>query len=475
MMSSLQVCEGDSNDDVIASHRVQAFPTIAFFVGGNEKQRIKGADTNAIQAAVAALKPAEAFQGTGATLGGSGSGSLSPAQAREARLAALGGSRPSTADSHTKVASPTGSAEAMASDEDVMAGVTATSPVPSAGAQGGVGGASEAPPAASAGSSDAASASDAAEPPVDAQALQQLLDMGFGRNRCVRALYATGKSTGTFDLSTALEWVSQHEGDADIDEPLVLSKRARTGAAEHGNSAAEDEEDAAATSSMSAEEKKEYLKAKLAQRRAEKDAAEKEDAKARELARRTEGQGMVAAKEEFEAKQRRLHREQLAREKRAAAEERERIRKSLAQDKLEKLALQYGGVANVPAEKAKPLQDAIAGVNPADAMPPAERMDAAIVKIARHKVDNAGVKSLKTLRKLIGNIVTNPAEEKFQRINLANRVIKERITTLAGGIMFLSAAGFARPEGGGDEMALLGDLGSERLQLALQKLDAALA
>lgn len=469
------MCEGDDNDDVIASHRVQAFPTIAFFVGSNEKQRIKGADMNAIQSAVAALKPAGAFQGTGATLGSSGSGSLSPAQAREARLAALAGrSRPSTAEKQPKLSTPSSPAVAVASDDDLMAGVTATSPVPAAGAQGGVGGASTGQPAASSSGADTASASDAAEPPVDAQALQQLTDMGFGRNRCVRALFATGKNTGTFDLSTALEWITQHEDDADIDEALVMSKRARTGP-DSGSSAAEDAEDDAATSAMSAEDKKAYIKAKLAQRRAAKEAAEKEEAKAREVARRQEGQGMVAAKEEFDTKQRRLHREQLAKEKRAATDERERIRKSMAQDRLEKLAQQYGGVGNIPADKAKPLQDAISGVNPADTMPPAERMEAAIGKIARHKVDDAGVKGLKTLRKLIGNVVSNPEEEKFQRINLANRVIKERITTLAGGIMFLSAAGFARPDGSADEMVLREDLGTERLEMALQKLDAALA
>ncbi len=466
---------------MIASNSIRAFPTLCFFVNGKEQQRVQGADTNAIQAAITALKPAEAFQGTGATLGGSGT-PASPEQARAARLAALGSSRPSTAEAKsapaTASAAPSSPAVAVASDDDLLAGISTTAaaataaPAPAAAAASGG--------ADSAQADDAASASDGAEPPVDAQALQQLTEMGFPRNRCVRALFSTGKTTGTFDLSTALEWLAAHEEDADIDEPLMLSKRARTGPAgdttpPSGNSAAEDAEDAAATSSMTAAEKKEYLKAKLAQRRAAKEAAEKEEAKARELARRTEGQGMVAAKEEFEAKQRRIHREQLAREKKAAAEERERIRKSLAQDKLEKLALQYGGIANIPAEKAKPLQDTIAGVNPLDSKPPAERMDAAIAKIARHKVDNAGVKGLKTLRKLMQNALSNPEEEKFQRVNLANRVIKERITTLAGGIMFLTAAGFARPDSSADEMVLRDDVGVERLPLAIEKLDAALA
>jgi hypothetical protein len=331
--------------------------------------------------------------------------------------------------------------------------------------------------AASGGNSGSAAAppteeSDAVEPPVDKQALEQLQEMGFPRNRCVRALYTTGKSTGTFDLSTALEWLSNHESDEGIDEPLLVSKRARTGESpEDTDSQADD----VATSHMTPEDKKQYIKAKLAQRRAAKEAEAKADARAQELARRSEGQGMVAAKEEFETKQRRLVREAQAREKKAALDERERLRKSLAQDKLEKLSDQYGGIANVPAEKAKPLRDLIAGVNPVDAMPYAERMESATAKIARHKVGDAGLKSLKTLRKLIGNALEQPDEEKFRRVNLGNRVIKERITTIAGGIMFLVACGFERPSADADEMLLREDVGVQRLGEAVSKLDAALA
>lgn len=49
-------------------------------------------------------------------------------------------------------------------------------------------------------------------------AAQQLEGMGFPRNRCEKALHATGNS----DANAAMEWLFQHMEDADIDAPLDL-------------------------------------------------------------------------------------------------------------------------------------------------------------------------------------------------------------------------------------------------------------
>ncbi|KAG5762431.1 hypothetical protein H9Q72_009462 [Fusarium xylarioides] len=53
----------------------------------------------------------------------------------------------------------------------------------------------------------------------DAAALAQLEAMGFPRNRCERALHATGNS----DANAAMEWLFGHMEDPDIDAPLDLS------------------------------------------------------------------------------------------------------------------------------------------------------------------------------------------------------------------------------------------------------------
>eukprot|EP00959_Pyramimonas_sp_CCMP1952_P354894 7434142-Pyramimonas_sp.AAC.1 len=55
---------------------------------------------------------------------------------------------------------------------------------------------------------------------VDEDLLKQLEEMGFGRNRATRAIHFTGTNT----LEQAVNWIVEHEADADIDEPLLLPK-----------------------------------------------------------------------------------------------------------------------------------------------------------------------------------------------------------------------------------------------------------
>ncbi|XXH03243.1 Mitotic spindle checkpoint component mad2 [Hypoxylon texense] len=53
-------------------------------------------------------------------------------------------------------------------------------------------------------------------------ALDGLMAMGFPRNRCEKALHATGNS----DANEAMEWLFGHMEDPDIDEPLVIASAA---------------------------------------------------------------------------------------------------------------------------------------------------------------------------------------------------------------------------------------------------------
>lgn len=73
-----------------------------------------------------------------------------------------------------------------------------------------------------------------AAPPFvpNAEAVATLEAMGFPRNRCERALHATGNS----DANAAMEWLFGHMEDPDIDQPLVL-----TGADAGGDPAADAE------------------------------------------------------------------------------------------------------------------------------------------------------------------------------------------------------------------------------------------
>ncbi len=63
-------------------------------------------------------------------------------------------------------------------------------------------------------------------------ALDTLMAMGFPRNRCEKALHATGNS----DANAAMEWLFGHMEDPNIDEPLVLAPASAAGAGGSGDS-----------------------------------------------------------------------------------------------------------------------------------------------------------------------------------------------------------------------------------------------
>ncbi|KAJ1564592.1 hypothetical protein HK405_014473, partial [Cladochytrium tenue] len=58
----------------------------------------------------------------------------------------------------------------------------------------------------------------ASGPAVDEGAVDQLMAMGFSRNRCIRALLATGNS----GPDSAMNWIFEHMDDADIDDPVPV-------------------------------------------------------------------------------------------------------------------------------------------------------------------------------------------------------------------------------------------------------------
>lgn len=53
-------------------------------------------------------------------------------------------------------------------------------------------------------------------PAVDETVVVQLMEMGFQRNACTRALVATGNS----GAEMAMNWIMEHMGDADINDPI---------------------------------------------------------------------------------------------------------------------------------------------------------------------------------------------------------------------------------------------------------------
>ena len=68
----------------------------------------------------------------------------------------------------------------------------------------------------------------------------------------------------------------------------------------------------------------------------------------------------------------------------------------------------------------------------------------AIEKLAKYRAGGDGAKALKTLAKMIDNLVQKPDEPKYRRINLQNEAFKKRVSCFVGGVELLRAVGFVK-------------------------------
>lgn len=97
---------------------------------------------------------------------------------------------------------------------------------------------------------------------VDESLLQQMLDMGFERNRSLRAIYNSGGEA----VDLAVAWLADHEGDTDLDEPLMVPK-------------------ATSKQKLSPEEAREQAKELIRKVKEKREAEERETERLRELER----------------------------------------------------------------------------------------------------------------------------------------------------------------------------------------------
>uniref|UniRef100_A0A0D9YSM8 UBA domain-containing protein n=1 Tax=Oryza glumipatula TaxID=40148 RepID=A0A0D9YSM8_9ORYZ len=269
-------------------------------------------------------------------------------------------------------------------------------------------------------------------PEVNKEMLADLEAMGFTTARATRALHFSGNST----IEGAINWLSEHQEDPDIDEPLLVPANTITEANKP---------------SLSPEEMK--IKAQELRERARKKKEEEE----RRMEREREKERIRIGKELLEAKRieednerkrmielRRLEKEE---EKRA----REKIRQKLEEDKAErrrKLGLPPEDPA-APKPSAPPPVEEKKSALPVRPATKAERMRDCLRNLKQqNKDDDAKVKrAFQTLLTYIGNVAKNPDEEKFRKIRLTNATFQERVGNLHGGIEFLQLCGFEKLEG----------------------------
>ncbi|WIA09100.1 hypothetical protein OEZ85_008512 [Tetradesmus obliquus] len=305
-----------------------------------------------------------------------------------------------------------------------------------AAAAGGEAGAAAAAAAAEGGDAAAAAAAagDDELVPVEVspELLTELLGMGFGEARAARGLHFSGNST----LEGAINWLAEHEADADIDEPLLVPK-------------------STVKQQLSAEEARVQAAELLRKAKLKREKEEAETARIRERERIRHGKELQEAKRKEEEGAMRRMIEERKREKAEEARAREALRAKLEQDRRErrkKLGLPEELTEEEKAreaEKARKKAEEEAAkhyvyVKPISVI---EKLRGQLVSMKKAGGEEPFKTAAGTMLKYIGNVARAPDEEKFRSINLGNAAFQARVASVPGSVDFLKLVGFEEADG----------------------------
>ncbi|CAL8264259.1 unnamed protein product [Lota lota] len=185
--------------------------------------------------------------------------------------------------------------------------------------------------------------------------LESLLEMGFGRNRAERAV----ANTGNQGIERAMDWLMEHEGDPDIDEPYVPPAGIPLGGPVGDQASPAQPTDGDTRQPMTEEEKREQVKRleelmrlKQAERRERERAEEVE----REKQRRKHGQELLQIKQKLQDDEMKKMADLRSREKMEDKMAKQRVKDKIARDREER-AKKFGGAVPQGAEStSSPVQ-----------------------------------------------------------------------------------------------------------------------
>ena len=309
-------------------------------------------------------------------------------------------------------------------------------------------------------------------PVVTKEVVDQLVEMGFPELRAQKALLKTSNA----GLEGAINWLTEHLEDADIDDAIEGEYAVKT-QEELGQEAAEAM--AGIGSGLSAEEKKAKLDDMLAKARAKKAGISVEEEKAKEKARREEGKLTVHSKRELEEQQRKRDQEARKREKREFELERQRLREKVEADRQEKIknglikpaapkadpdapkkereltargttvAAGEGGAAassgppKPKTEREKEAEQAILASSGGKRNYEEESLSAEAAAEKLCALSDTKVKpALEMMLKMVANIAKAPADEKYRKLRLSNPKVSEGLVFVPGARQWLRAHGW---------------------------------
>jgi len=315
------------------------------------------------------------------------------------------------------------------------------------------------------------------------KAIAQMAEMGYSKEQADKALKET-KS-----VEAALEWLSNHADDMDASSAksaksircVETGKLFRTMAdamiyAERTGHANFEETDVEIPA-LTAEERaarlkkvKELIKEKVAVR----EEKEKEENLDRERARRAGGREMGKIREEQQMLQRKRDTEAREKEKLRFAEEARRLHEQVARDKAERAMekAQRLGLGNPKEAYDRAYTEAMGKSDP-EQKSPVERADACLKVIEAFKVGGKGADCIKTVKKMLQNVLSNPEEPKYRKVNMSGETFKAKVGSVQGGLALLKAAGFEASQGDETALILAVDADLKRLNEVFERVRAA--
>eukprot|EP00985_Skeletonema_marinoi_P002219 scaffold898_cov120-Skeletonema_marinoi.AAC.3 len=434
--------------DDIQNYRVRAFPTYALFQKSSEVGRVEGVNFEGIKSLVEQYCKGHEF-GSGNSLGGGGA-AVSAADARAQRLARFG----AAAAAASPPPAEKKEAEPPVKDEEMKEAVE-----------------EKAAPEVADDKMDVDEKADDEEKCTEVEMIDPTENlkkedietltnsMGFSEIRAQKGLI-----NGNGTVEGAVEWLLNHQDDDDIDDAIekvpkggavvaqsykcnecgkILSNMANLELHANKTGHSDFEESTVLKKPLTEEEKaakileiKSLLKAKRAER------------------------------EEVEKERQRI-RAELEKDKRERAANKGKLTGKLGIDGYNPSAIQYGVNPD-----GTPLEEDAPAEKKKKAPPSAAKMDEYITKVSSYRAGGDGGNCLKILKAYIGNVVKNPDEPKYKKINMENKAYKTKVKPFLGAKNLLLAIGFA-PTEDGTALELTEDADMEVLKQANAKVEAA--
>ena len=239
---------------------------------------------------------------------------------------------------------------------------------------------------------------------IKSEIVNELKIQGFSQIVSEKATLLSGNK----DLQSALSWIMQNQSSPDFEDPIQVETKP----------------------TISPEEAKIRALEMQKKIREEIEKKEKEAQLESEKLRMKMGKEMLDTKRLMDEQRTKLEMDEYLREKEKTESEKQQMLKKLEEDKIARF-----GKLTVKEQKPKTIK---------------ERFDELYQKLYKaHRLGGISTlaECLKLIKMYIDNIVKNPNEEKYRKINGSNPKFCEKVKDIPGGVPLLALIGF-KEEGG---------------------------